>query len=1554
MDSVLSLSRYLILACITIFFQCWLIFSPEVQICVTKLSGVGDDAVFLGLLRPIPFSKRDIRAWIAPNGIILACGPMFSALTGILADEMVGANVKSMIVDQEEFQKLLQEGAAASVADFDNSSLCRKVELINKYTEKIPCNVHLTLGGTDQNRMFVLHILRVEEVDDNLLVVNDEGSITFATIDLAVTLGYPLKSFLKLKLDQLLPPPINSMHEKFLIDAPPQYPVTSCRSGGVVNMVSSTNQQVPVRLKLSQREEQSGLKHIARITKCSPADFLDDRRMVIIATYDGLIESVETPKGSNSSPAIFGFPAAQLKGMSVCDVLDVFDDWRQRSGSTDMQLMMLALLDKDQEMPGAAWRVKIIPPEPSKGDQVVLLPAINARRRSSWAAANAGNQNRRPPKSAIMQASMIDTNLQGQAEGLLDDGKPRVKLVLWRRELLFGSIELDPLLRVKRADVSAGLLMGRPVSTLLKQPLCRFLSIPKNISWDQMMDVSKSRKSVLKSGSTVSKVTAIKAFEGHHPDGGSMRIQIQGVMISDAMSGKSKIEIVIRPDLTFTAAHSNIWGALGLDGFGTKDNNVTQESPGGDAHDSDGGKGSDREGGNQNDEDNNSDLSFNRDRGLQASLGGLSGKEETEERPSGGLVTNWMRTLSQQRRDAVLGMTDPDAPASPLRSPGKSRLAMDGPPSLRRGSLNVRTTGSPSGRRRSMDNPFGPDSGMSLDEGGPDKDMDWEKLAESMPDEAMSIPVKRHHHHHGAHQEAHGGGQKLVGEGGGDDNASEDSMSEASSANGEGSVASSAVTGEAVEEILVDSRRGKVLRKLLALLQSKEMNTPISRLKIFTIVVISLFVAIRVICFAVLVTMLNTETRRLTELQDYSMASDRAQIVDSYVETIAFCKGLPNGTAPETICEDVVSLSAAANALLSNILDLEKGHQDSYLGVTGKPARPTDPNTYNVWSNTVNNVSLYLDTKPPLVVYEQRGMWELGNLYIAAARDAIYMTQYNTSTQMYSSRPRNFLLLNAPSSILWGYANLIDNFMVYVWNQLGGLEKANIALLVIESIAVIPLLCAWQWYLISKAERVRLVQWMLMVALPTPVLHTLSSRPVKIAEDSDDESDDENSEAEVETVGAPPDNKKAMPGSQVMTPAGGKSQGPRSSLDPSGVGNRRSSLDVAGTGTRRGSVDFSGGPKRTSLDVAGTGTRRGSMDFSGGPKRTSLDLAAGGGPGGKRRLSADLGGLQGDGDLSQGLQQIDEEGEGYEGSQVVAVKRGPKKMVAPSYKFTFIFVIPLVLWGIVVLVIYSLSQATIDGLKAPVAALNMLMHVIYRFSNMRLITLLMVTAGSDVSKNYWKAELVQSITNMTSEYNALMYGGNSVTQTNQMFQQPSPASTFVSASFSDLFFVDNECFRFNQSSCYTVNSTWYEATHHGLNSMMIRVLDELTLLTQDANPNITYTNPRFVAWYSIGVTDLYDGLQTSSQIFVNYGMTKYKGVQLMQIVLLIVCIVLAAMYLYWVLRPYLALQSDEVIKVAGLVSHVPHEVDARSHAKKVLRLMSAAPKKSKVQPGPNA
>ncbi len=127
--------------------------------------------------------------------------------------------------------------------------------------------------------------------------------------------------------------------------------------------------------------------------------------------------------------------------------------------------------------------------------------------------------------------------------------------------------------------------------------------------------------------------------------------------------------------------------------------------------------------------------------------------------------------------------------------------------------------------------------------------------------------------------------------------------------------------------------------------------------------------------------------------------------------------------------------------------------------------------------------------------------------------------------------------------------------------------------------------------------------------------------------------------------------------------------------------------------------------------------------------------------------------------------------------------------------------------------------------------------------------------------NYWRAHLNQTLMNITSEYDALMYGGKAITQIGQKFQEPSPAASFISPAFTDMFFKSDICFRSNQSTCYAPNSTWYQATRNGLNSMMMRCLEELSLLIQDDNSVISYKNPRYQAWYYIGITDLYDGIQ---------------------------------------------------------------------------------------------
>lgn len=115
---------------------------------------------------------------------------------------------------------------------------------------------------------------------------------------------------------------------------------------------------------------------------------------------------------------------------------------------------------------------------------------------------------------------------------------------------------------------------------------------------------------------------------------------------------------------------------------------------------------------------------------------------------------------------------------------------------------------------------------------------------------------------------------------------------------------------------------------------------------------------------------------------------------------------------------------------------------------------------------------------------------------------------------------------------------------------------------------------------------------------------------------------------------------------------------------------------------------------------------------------------------------------------------------------------------------------------------------------------------------------------------------------------------------------------------------------------------------------IIAHLERLSIPLKSLNPT---TYGRYNALYYIGDSDLYDGLQSSAQAYVSFTISAYNAVEMLQLILLILSMLLSAAYLYFVLRPYLALQRDEAVKVAGLISHVPNEIDVTSHVKRVLR-----------------
>ncbi len=73
-----------------------------------------------------------------------------------------------------------------------------------------------------------------------------------------------------------------------------------------------------------------------------------DRRLSLLCTMDGEILSVDLPESG-----LFGWPAGVLVGSNLADCIDVFSEWRDKAGAHQTELLLLSLLDREAEMPGA-------------------------------------------------------------------------------------------------------------------------------------------------------------------------------------------------------------------------------------------------------------------------------------------------------------------------------------------------------------------------------------------------------------------------------------------------------------------------------------------------------------------------------------------------------------------------------------------------------------------------------------------------------------------------------------------------------------------------------------------------------------------------------------------------------------------------------------------------------------------------------------------------------------------------------------------------------------------------------------------------------------------------------------------------------------------------------------------------------------------------------------------------------------------------------------------------------------------------------------------------
>ncbi|GLC59118.1 hypothetical protein PLESTB_001450200 [Pleodorina starrii] len=324
-----------------------------ISLCVTKLSGIGTDSIFLGVMRPLPASVLTVRAWISPNGVFLCADQQFSSAIGLIEGDLVGHTLTSVALNPEAVSALLDRCQAATAADLESGDITTELTLHHRYLEPVPFNVEVRAAGSDTQRILVLHCRRTDGLDGSMLAVDTHMRIKFASCEVALLLGYSMRKLATMRLDQLLPQPFNTLHAKWLRDPPHTTRPGSCRTGAVVHLMSTAGASIPVRLAINTLEfEATGTSgavtlYIAKMTKVTTDELFNEKRLSLTADFTGKILAASPPNSS-----VLGFPATSLVGTNLADSIDVFGEWRERSGDAHMQMILLALLGKEQDMPG--------------------------------------------------------------------------------------------------------------------------------------------------------------------------------------------------------------------------------------------------------------------------------------------------------------------------------------------------------------------------------------------------------------------------------------------------------------------------------------------------------------------------------------------------------------------------------------------------------------------------------------------------------------------------------------------------------------------------------------------------------------------------------------------------------------------------------------------------------------------------------------------------------------------------------------------------------------------------------------------------------------------------------------------------------------------------------------------------------------------------------------------------------------------------------------------------------------------------------------------------
>eukprot|EP00883_Tetradesmus_obliquus_P002715 jgi/Sobl393_1/12921/SZX78204.1 len=1428
-----------------------------ILLAVQKLSGVGADAIFMGVLRNrVDDDPNIVRVWTTPAGVVLCADERFRDWFGLPSGELVGRPVSGLSTDIEGFDRFIAAANELPLEQVAGGALRLRTKLLHKYLAPIEAEATVEHGGTDDQRILVVS-LRVVADSLALLVTDAKGRIHFATSQLGGMIGYSSKALTDgMSLAGLLPLPYSQLHSGFMKDLSAKPPPGSCRSGAVVHLQHANGSKVPVTLQLSNHDDGEHMQHVIKVLPASEAQLLDQQRLELQLNHRGVVLAVNP----GTSKAMFGFAPQELVGRRLAAFVNLFGQWRGKFGEDESLLVMLGM--RAEQGQDVVYRCGVHTPfsdeelargagASAAGANGSTIGAAGLASTGGAAAASAAGsdhsllvalKSRHKERPAVLTMSVVhasedaDGSATAAAAAAADVNETAVLSVsLWRAEGLTALVEVDGKMGIARAEPAAGLMFGVGHGQLLRKSFRSLVNLPAGTGAADLLSAS-GKKSMLKEGAAW-KTGPVRTCEARHMDEAKLKLSMQAV----SKDGKTanRLTVMLRLLESTTGSLAPLL-ALRNAGLSSGAEGAAAAAPGG---------GLVAAGQDSDSEDEGGQHEGRRGAAAERRRGAASPEEDLHNRLDSRLrVEQWVSNSFNKREQG----NDAEPPAAaPQRSPrGKAKFGgpgMSGPGAAAaaagKGGYDLDEAGGAHGYVEIRMPGRGGGAGGGLAGG----------LAGKGAGGYGSLTGK--------------GGDLAVGfgedGGGGDGGGSVAGGSESQSAGGSEALdAASSVQTDVEDELVADWRRAKRLKKLNRMMTSTAAQLATDRWRRHTYMATAVIVVAHVICFVVLLTQINARYQTAYEVGDMAQATERSQMVAMRTNFIQKCGG-PDYAATLDICnpEHVKGYIAKMN---DNYNVLRHLHQGLYLNYW----------TYNhipeyTWFKQVGNRS-------EVLVLGNTTLWEMGNKYLRCSKDV----QFNSDILKYAlgeTNYWNYIYHNGPGSLFSGYMWSLDVFVDYAWAQLGTLNNVLVVLLIVEAVLVQLVAMSYEFVLLKAANCEAMKRFSVFLALPSATIRSMAARQMQVDDDDRSDIDDDELEAINATAAA---------------------------------------AATEGEATTAGGATGKDGDKQKSVRMSVTGAPE--DDVTGGARKKGAASKAGGAKGGSHKPP------------KSAWQRASKLLFGWANT---TFKVNGKKLL-PHNAVLWRFMVPLLLWVAAVIIIFGVSFQKLQGLQGPLASLNAAAHVRFRFARCRLIAQVYGFSQTDADMDQYRVELMDELHHFKAEYEALMYGGTISTLAEGLsFDPRTPAAAFANEDFSNLFFKTQACLRADKSTCLPKGDPYYDITHSGLDAMVSRYIDQMTVFAALSNdlafPN--HTSYQYVT--AVGAMDMYDGLQTAAGLFVDFTISRFEEVKQLHIILLVCTLVAVLLFVTKVFRPHVARLHAESKAMAGMMSQLPAEVDIEGHVK---------------------